>query len=356
MKKHQKEQKFTQLLMCWHEKQNNRQMPWKGEKDPYKIWLSEIILQQTRVEQGTGYFNRFIAKYPNVKALADAEDVDVFKLWEGLGYYNRCKNLLAAARFVHSELGGIFPDNYNGLLQLKGVGPYTAAAIASFAYNLPNAVVDGNVYRVLARYFGIKTSVDSITGKSQFAELAHLVLDTDSSALYNQAIMDFGATICKPQVPLCPACVLSENCVAFQQDLVETLPVKDKKLPKKHRWFNYVVVENAGKILVKKRIGKDIWQNLHEFLLVETTEPVKSAQLLELGVVKSLGLKGLQVKAVTEAMKQQLTHQTIHASFIYLKCSSLAVPDGMEMVEKQHMEKLAFPRVINHYLELGLQS
>jgi len=355
MKKQQKGQKFTQLLMLWHEKDNNREMPWKGEKDPYKIWLSEIILQQTRVEQGTAYFNRFVAKYPNIAAIANAADVEVFKLWEGLGYYNRCKNMLTAARFIDSQLYGIFPSTYEDILQLKGVGPYTAAAIASFAYNHPTAVVDGNVYRVLARYFGISTSVDSVAGKSQFAELAQVVLDRSNSASYNQAIMDFGATICKPQLPLCSVCILSEGCVAFLTNRVALLPVKEKKLVKKHRWFNYIVAEKDNRLLVKKRTGKDIWQNLHEFLLVETPKPVETEQVLAAKDVQALRLKNFKVKKVIGGMKQQLTHQTIHATFIYLHCKSMTVPDGMEMVEKDDIEKLAFPRVIKHYMELDLR-
>ncbi|MCY7291511.1 MAG: A/G-specific adenine glycosylase, partial [Ferruginibacter sp.] len=194
---------FTENLMLWNNKYNRRTMPWKGEKDPYKIWLSEIILQQTRVEQGLEYYNRFLIKYPKVELLAVADENEVFKLWEGLGYYSRCKNLIVSARIIAFNYDGIFPNKYEDILKLKGVGPYTCAAIASFAFNLPHAVVDGNVLRVIARFFGIDTPIDSIKGKKVFNTLAQTLMDTVSPALYNQAIMDFGATICKPQLPLC---------------------------------------------------------------------------------------------------------------------------------------------------------
>jgi A/G-specific adenine glycosylase len=215
MEKNKKNTFFTQQLLKWDKKQNSRAMPWKGEKDPYKIWLSEIILQQTRVEQGLGYYNRFIAEFPTIHDLAKAPETKVFKLWEGLGYYTRCKNIIITARYISSELKGKFPVTYNDILKLKGVGPYTAAAIASFAFNLPHAVVDGNVFRVLARYFGIDTPIDSITGKKNFTVLANELIDKKIPGKYNQALMDFGAVLCKPQQPLCDTCPLKPNCSAY---------------------------------------------------------------------------------------------------------------------------------------------
>ena len=351
MIKHKNSSKFTTVLILWHISQNKREMPWKGEKDPYKIWLSEIILQQTRVEQGTAYFNRFVARYPEISMLAAAKDDDVFKLWEGLGYYSRCRNLLATARFVQAELNGIFPSAYAELLALKGVGPYTAAAIASFAFNLPNAVVDGNVYRVLSRYFGIATAVDSAAGKAQFSELALQVLDRQNSALYNQAIMDFGATVCKPQIPLCSICMLKENCFAFKKNLVAELPIKEKKIIKKKRWFYYVILEQGKKLLVKKRVGKDVWQNLHEFMLVETQVPQKIEDILLGDEIMMLKLKDYKILNVSGIISQQLTHQTIHGTFVHIQCNSLTIPPGMEMVGRQDLEKLAFPKLINNYME-----
>jgi len=351
MKKAQNAASFTQILMLWHDKYNIRIMPWKGEKDPYKIWLSEIILQQTRVEQGLEYFLRFIKKYPTVKKLAAAPDNEVFKLWEGLGYYSRCKNLLSAARTIATEMKGQFPEQYESILQLKGVGPYTAAAIASFAYNLPYAVVDGNVNRVLARFFGIDIAIDSTKGKALFNELAQQVLDKERSALYNQAIMDFGATVCKPQLPLCNICLLQKHCKAFLKNVVNELPVKEKKIAKKHRWFYYIVAEYNNKLLIRKRTAKDIWQNLHEFVLIETSSHQQPGEIYASAAFKILAGEKYTVLNILEGFKQQLTHQTIHASFIHIKMNKKYIPEGMEMAEKAAISKLAFPRIINDYLE-----
>src|SRR3954471_2181765 len=265
-----KQQQFTCQLMQWNKEENTRFLPWKGEQDPYKIWLSEVILQQTRAEQGLPYYQAFIQKYPSIDNLAQAPDSEVFKLWEGLGYYSRCKNLLATARHIMNALGGKFPDNYENILSLKGIGPYIAAAISSFAFNLPHAVVDGNVFRVLARCFGIFTPTDSTEGKKVFSELALQLLDKARPALYNQAIMDFGATICKPVNPLCSQCPEQNICAAYLNGTINELPVKEKKLQKKMRWFTYFIFNVGDKTLVHQRNTKDIWQNLYEFYLVET--------------------------------------------------------------------------------------
>jgi A/G-specific adenine glycosylase len=342
---------FTKQLLLWHNKHNDRQMPWKGEKDPYKIWLSEIILQQTRVEQGLQYYLRFIAAYPTVQLLAAAEDTAIFKLWEGLGYYSRCKNLLASARFIVDFKGGVFPDNYAELLQLKGVGPYTAAAIASFAYNLPHAVVDGNVNRVLSRFFNINTPIDSTIGKVQFASLANDLLDIKNAASYNQAIMDFGAMICKPMLPLCDACVLQKNCRAYEKNRVNTLPVKEKKIVKKVRWFYYIMAEYENKLLIRKRTEKDIWQNLHEFILIESDSPQTSEHVIASEAFNSVAGKSGKLVKVSATFKQQLTHQTIHASFFRIKQSKKITPEGVEWIAKENISSLAFPKLINNYLQ-----
>ena len=242
-------------------------MPWKGEKDPYKIWLSEIILQQTRVEQGLKYYERFVANFPDVHKLAKAKDEKVYKLWEGLGYYSRCKNLLETARFISKKLKGNFPDKFEDILSLKGVGHYTASAIASFAYDLPHAVVDGNVFRVLSRVFGIKKPIDSNEGKKLFTQLAGELLDKKHPGIYNQALMDFGAVVCKPY-PLCNSCPMKDHCAAFKNDLIDKLPVKEKKIEIKTRWFNYLVIENNSRFYIRNRIDNDIWNNLNEFVLV----------------------------------------------------------------------------------------
>lgn len=352
MTKGSKEAWFTQQLLTWHKTDNERSMPWKEEKDPYKIWLSEIILQQTRVEQGTSYYLKFIKQYPNVEALAAAPDDAVFKLWEGLGYYSRCRNLLAAARHIVAVYDGIFPTDHTSILSLKGVGPYTAAAIASFAYNLPHAVVDGNVNRVLSRFFGIRTSIDSTKGKQEFALLANSLLPAKKSALYNQAIMDFGASICKPQLPLCDACFLQPQCVAYQQNLITVLPLKEKKLIKKERWFYYVVAEKKGQMLIQKRELKDIWHHLHEFVLIETDAAVENPlSLLSSNAFTNIFPGKNKLVAVSKTYRQQLTHQTIHAVFFKIKPEKILTGPSFFWVNETDMAKLAFPRLINHYFE-----
>src|ERR1700743_845026 len=221
---------FTQILLKWHKHKNDRKMPWKGEKNPYRIWLSEVILQQTRVEQGWAYYEKFINAFPTVHELAAAGEQKVFKLWEGLGYYSRCRNLIATAKTIDSVYEGRFPAVYSEILALKGIGPYAAAAIASFAFNLPHAVVDGNVTRVLSRYFGDSTPIDTTAGKKLYSNLADALLDRERADLYNQAIMDFGATICLPRNPLCADCVQRSGCQALQKGLIAQLPVKEKSI------------------------------------------------------------------------------------------------------------------------------
>ncbi|MFT3979677.1 MAG: A/G-specific adenine glycosylase [Ferruginibacter sp.] len=350
MSKDSNKEFFTRSLMHWHNHANKREMPWKGEKNPYKIWLSEIILQQTRVEQGWEYYLRFIKKYPTVKELAAAPEDDVFKLWEGLGYYSRCKNLHFTARYIAGELQGKFPAQYDEIVALKGVGPYTASAIASFAFNLPHAVVDGNVNRVLARYFGIEKAIDSTDGKKDFAKLAQQLLDTKKPGLYNQAIMDFGATVCKPQLPLCGQCVLQARCIAYKEAKVHELPVKEKKIVKKNRWFYFLVIEKEGYVFVRKREAKDIWQNLYEFVLLEWPQQTGAAELLQTEEGQAVLPSAVKQLAVSKEYKQQLTHQTVHACFLHLQLTSRKEPQGYEKLSLQKIKAIAFPKLINDYL------
>lgn len=326
-------------------------MPWKGEKDPYKIWLSEIILQQTRVEQGWEYYNRFVSTFSDVKKLAKAPEEKVFKLWEGLGYYTRCKNLIASAKFIANEKQGLFPDTYEEIINLKGVGPYTAAAIASFAFNLPHAVVDGNVFRVLSRYFGNDTAIDSTIGKKLFTKLAEELLDKKQPGIYNQAIMDFGAVICKPQNPLCTQCPLKNKCVALLQDKVNLLPVKAGKLTKKLRWFYYFIIEHNGQVYVRKRGPKEIWENLHEFLLLETDRIMSLEEIKATEFFKNIaGNNKAIVLHVSKIYKQQLTHQTLQGNFIQLKLAQEPHLKGYKAVTYKEMKKLAFPKFITGFL------
>jgi A/G-specific adenine glycosylase len=342
---------FQQQLMLWNKHQNNRLMPWKGEKDPYKIWLSEIILQQTRVEQGWDYYNRFVSTFPDVYKLAEAPEEKIFKLWEGLGYYTRCKNLIATAKFIAKERQGKFPDNYADILLLKGIGPYTAAAIASFAYNLPYAVVDGNVLRVLSRFFGIDVPVDSTTGKKLFTTLAQALLHKKQPGMYNQAIMDFGAVVCKPKNPACTDCVLKTKCAALLQNRVDVLPVKASGKIKKQRWFYYLVVGYQGKIYVRKRGAKEIWENLYEFVLLETPTVISFDELISSPFFKNIAGKNKKaILHVSEIYRQQLTHQTIQGNFIQLNVQTKPALKGYKAVTHTQFLKLPFPRLITAYL------
>ncbi len=345
-------QYFTKQLLQWHKVDNDRSLPWKEEQDPYKIWLSEIILQQTRAEQGLPYYLNFINSYPTIKKLAKAKDEDVFRLWQGLGYYNRCRNMLATARYIAAELDGKFPDNYDDIVSLKGIGPYTAAAIASFGYGLPHAVVDGNVYRVLARYYGIDTPIDSTGGKKEFALLADNLLDKNDSAGYNQAIMDLGATVCKPAAPLCQNCPLQKKCFAFAQGLIKDLPVKSKKLKIKTRYFHYVLFINNSRLWIHKRTAKDIWQNLYEPYLAEHNSTLDKAHLLKHDSLKSFKLKsGKLISGGTSS--QRLTHRIIESHFyIYqLENADTEALQGGNWVKFEDLNNFAFPKSVVSFLE-----
>ena len=342
---------FAARLMQWHQTENRRIMPWKGEKDPYKVWLSEVILQQTRVEQGLAYYERFIDAYPTITDLAMAPDDEVFKLWEGLGYYSRCRNLLQTARYVAYELNGIFPSTYPSILTLKGIGPYTAAAIASFAFNLPHAVVDGNVIRVLSRYFGIEEAVDLPATSKHMHQLAQELLDEMQPAAYNQAIMDFGATVCKPRQPRCEACPLRKSCSALKSNKVEQLPFKSKKLVRTQRFFHYIVFEYQHKVYVRKRADKDIWQGLFEFFLLETDRLMTAEMILASKEVKRIAGKGAALVNESMNMKQQLTHQEINGKFIHIRL--ISPPKGLESmtaVDLSAVRKLAFPKLIVSFM------
>lgn len=327
-------------------------MPWKGEHDPYKIWLSEIILQQTRVEQGWSYYNKFIKVFPDVHELAKTPDETIFKLWEGLGYYTRCRNLIATARYISKERKGKFPDTYEDIKALKGVGPYTAAAISSFAFNLPHAVVDGNVFRVLSRVFGIAAPIDSTQGKKIFSSLADELLDKKQPGLYNQAIMDFGAVVCKPAAPLCTVCIFKKHCFAFLHNKVNDLPVKEKKIRIRKRWFYYLVIEYKNKIAIRQRMGKDIWQDLYEFPLIETTNESNAKTILQQAEKKRWLLnKEYKMLSVSPLFKQQLSHQLIAGQFIKLIVKKKPDPGSdWQWVPKKSMAKYAFPQFINQYL------
>ena len=342
---------FLKNLLRWNNKDNVRLMPWKGEKNPYKIWLSEIILQQTRVEQGWAYYDRFIKAYPNIEKLAKASEQKIFKMWEGLGYYTRCKNLIATARFIAKEKKGNFPETYNEILALKGVGPYTAAAIASFAFNLNYAVLDGNVFRVLSRFFGIKNAINSAEGKKIFTTLSNELLDKKEPGIYNQAIMDFGAVICKPKKPLCNICPLKNKCIAYIKGITGTLPVKKGKINIKSRWFYYLVLEHDSKFYIRKRGENDIWENLYEFILLETEKIMTIEKIKETPLFKKIGNKNkIEIISVSELHRQQLTHQIIQGRFIHLKVKNAVFLVTYKTVTRKELYKLPFSRFITGYM------
>lgn len=349
MKRKSHKKHFVNRLIAWNSKENKREMPWKGEKDPYKIWLSEIILQQTRVEQGLAYYNRFVKTFPTINHLGKASEKRIFKLWEGLGYYSRCKNLIATAKYISNDLKGRFPDKYEDILALKGIGPYTAAAIGSFAFNLPYAVLDGNVFRVLSRYFGITIPIDSTEGKKLFGVLANELLDKKQPGIYNQALMDFGAIICKPQLPLCATCIINDHCIAYLNGTVQQLPVKEKSIIKRTRWFYYVVIDFNGEVYVRKRGAGDIWENLYEFILVESKDalPIGDFQLLE----EILGKNKFELEHISTFYKQLLTHQTIQGQFIRVKIKERIELKGYSLAGEKALQKLPFPKFISNYLK-----
>lgn len=337
---------FSDNILIWYG-ENRRDLPWRNTKDPYLIWISEIILQQTRVSQGYDYYLSFVSRFPDVCSLASAPEDEVMRYWQGLGYYTRARNLHAAAK----SMNGTFPTTYEGVRALKGVGDYTAAAICSFAYGMPYAVVDGNVFRVLSRYFGIDTPIDSTTGKKLFTALAQDNLDESCPAEYNQAMMDFGALQCTPQSPSCMYCPLAETCVAFRTGMAEELPVKQKKLSVKTRHFNYLWVKAGEYTYINKRTEKDIWQNLYELPLVESEHELSQIELLERMKPWLTDDEEIQLDLLIQGVKHVLTHRVIMANFY-----QVTLPPGSSsfssfiMVKPESLASYAFPRLITSFL------
>lgn len=325
---------FANNILAWFQI-HGRQLPWRETKDPYPIWLSEIILQQTRVSQGMAYWQRFIERYPKVEELAAASEDEVLRLWQGLGYYTRARNLHTAAQQIVNM--GHFPKTLEEIKKLKGVGDYTAAAIASFAFNIPVAAVDGNVFRVLARYQGIETPINTTEGKKLFTALANDVLPTNQAASFNQAMMDFGATQCTPSSPRCPSCPLLENCVAYREGKVELLPNKLKKIKIKERHLTYIYIRCRGKVAIHRRGEGDIWQGLWEPLLLKNEPP------------SSLGIP-LQLKR--KGVKHVLTHQVLLAD-IYLAevATPPQLPEDYVWIEEKELDRHALPRLIEKLIE-----
>ena len=343
---------FRRQLLDWY-RPERRPMPWKAIDDPYRIWLSEIILQQTRVAQGLPYYERFVEAFPTVADLAAAEDDRVMKLWEGLGYYSRARNLLRAAREVVELHGGSFPPTYAGLRSLPGIGPYTAAAIGSFAFDLPTPVLDGNVYRVLSRFADDATPIDSGRGQKHFQAMVEAALGRTSARRFNQAIMDFGALVCTPKAADCPNCPLREHCAALAAGTVYDRPVKAKKLKKRTRYFDYLVIhDTADNYLLRQRPEGDVWQSLYDFPLLESEGGNRPVSELATGGDWPAGLTATELtfERSSPPYRQQLTHQTIIAVFHRFRCRQL--PEGTPYLITPHkmFENLAFPRLLTRYL------
>ena len=340
---------FSKVLIEWY-RENKRELPWRESTDAYRIWISEIILQQTRVVQGYDYYQRFIRRFPDVKTLAEASEDEVMKYWQGLGYYSRARNLHAAAKSVN----GVFPVTYPEVRALKGVGDYTAAAICSFAYNQPYAVVDGNVYRVLSRYFGIDIPIDSTEGKKLFAALAQEMLDKEQPAIYNQAIMDFGAIQCSPQSPNCMFCPLAETCVARSKGWVAQLPKKQHKTKTIDRYFHYIYVKAGSYTFINKRTANDIWKNLFELPLIETAGPLTEEEFWALPEFRSLLAPGEEpeVRPLSVGVKHVLSHRVIYANFYEVKLPEDSSSfSGFQKVKIEELEQYAVPRLIHAFLE-----
>ena len=317
--------KFNKTLTIWYS-EHKREMPWRNTKNPYYIWLSEIILQQTQIAQGLPYYDAFVTKYPTVFDLANAEEEDVLKLWQGLGYYSRARNLHASAKYVANDLNGIFPNTYSELLKLKGVGDYTASAVASICFNEPTAVVDGNVYRVLSRYFGIDTPINSSQGIKEFKLLATSLMYHDNPSDYNQAIMEFGAIQCKPKNPYCSTCPLNESCVALQKNTVNELPVKLNKTKVSTKYFNFLVILSTDKkTIFHKRTKKGIWQNLYQFPLLETDQKLKITDFRKHPFIQSYFTDAPFEYSLYNStdIVHKLSHQHLHTKFWIIEIDKL---------------------------------
>jgi A/G-specific adenine glycosylase len=342
-------------ILNWYHK-NKRDLPWRNTHDPYLIWLSEVIMQQTRVEQGLPYYLRFAEKYPTIKKLAAAHDDEVMKLWQGLGYYNRAKNMLKTARIVADEHKSKFPKTYDELILLKGIGPYTAAAFASFAFDEAKAVVDGNVYRVLARVFGIDEPINGTKGKKLFQELAQEIIDQKHPGEYNQAMMEMGATVCKPRQPKCEDCVLRLQCYAYKRKMIASLPVKIKKNRPKERFLHFFFIEQDGKTYIRQRTGERIWHNLFEPPFVETPGQTGETELLGLESMAELMSWSKDTRFEKAlSVKHQLTHQTIYADFWRVKAGkkiTLAnkafIPVNISDLNKYAVHRL-FDKFLNYH-------
>lgn len=344
---------ISKSIITWYKK-NKRDLPWRNTKDPYIIWVSEIVLQQTRVDQGMGYFNRFIERFPDIQSLASAPIDEVLKIWQGLGYYTRARNMHFTANHIVNTLNGHFPDNYNALVKLKGVGDYTAAAIASFAFEEPVVVNDGNVTRVLSRLYGINKPINTSAGKTEIITIARKLIDHKSPGIFNQAIMEFGALHCTPRNPKCPSCPFNRSCVAYKANETSQYPVKNKKATPRKRYFFYLVIEHNHQIYFHKRDEKDIWHSLYEFPLIESNQPLKNNDLQKSEQWQAIFAHAkYNIINISASFKHQLTHQTIDAKFFFIKLSekTTSIDKSYLAIAPNDIKSLPIPRLIDRYIK-----
>lgn len=344
-------------LHLWY-KQNCRLLPWREVSDPYLIWISEVILQQTRVDQALDYYQKFVTQFPTVVHLASADENSVLKCWQGLGYYSRARNLHASAKIIATHFNGEFPKTYAEIRQLKGVGDYTAAAICSFAYNLPYAVLDGNVYRFLSRYFSLETPIDTIAGKHEFSHLADLLLNKENPALHNQAMMEMGAIQCVVKNPKCELCPLNDSCKARKYGLVDLYPIKSKKVKKRNRYFYYFFIKYKESIFLRQRSEADVWRKLYEFPLLETDFSISSEEVVRHESVQKFLKNGFFLKRISNVKKHVLSHQHIYAQCFYVEINEVNayLLDNYECVGFNDVENYPISRLVeifmNEYLEM----
>ena len=347
---------FNSQIHIWYSL-FKRELPWRNTRNPYYIWLSEIILQQTRIDQGLAYYNKFVEEFPEISDLANASEDQVLKLWQGLGYYSRARNLHFTASYIQKSLNGKFPETYSAIRSLKGIGDYTAAAIASISFSLEHPAIDGNVFRVLSRYFGISEPIDTSAGKKIFNQLAQELIKGSDPGMHNQAIMEFGAIQCTPKNPKCSECPIYEHCYAYAYKMINELPKKKTKIKQRDRYFNYIILCSKNYLWLQKRVGNDIWRNLYEFPVIESEEK------LELGML--LSQKNFQEKFKTDQIIIEntsnwkihiLSHQRIHYRFIRIFADHIPEPDGIIRVYKEDIFNFAVPKLLENYLTENIDS
>ncbi len=331
-------------LLEWYDGAK-RPLPWRQTKDPYLVWVSEVILQQTRVDQGMPYYLRFVERFPSLASLAEAKEDEVLKHWEGLGYYSRARNLHFTAQHIHNDLHDKFPDSHEGLLNLKGIGQYTAAAIGSIVFNLPVAAVDGNVYRVLSRFFGLKESIDETATKRKIEQLAQHILSGKFPGDHNQAMMELGATVCVPIQPKCIVCPLQASCTSDLLQLQSLLPIRSKKTKVRERFFYYQIRISGDETLIRRRTAGDIWQGLYEFPYLESEEKLSDSELIKHLVLDNSDV----VVSISSEFTHLLSHQRIFAKFVLIKAERISICDLMR-VKVSKLSSFAFPKLINRYI------